>query len=356
MTEKTPAPTPQGAFAANLRAMSQRVWTAIKTNWQLKLMSLAIALIIWGGLISQDETLTREKVFAEVPLTITGLDTLQRSGLIVVGGLENVKPIRMRAEVPQKAYDAASYIHYSVRADMGRITAPGEQTVPIQTSASSAYGAVTWLSEDEVTVQVEEYITRRRIPVRLERVGEIAEGFYAAGASVDPSNVVISGPRSLVEGIAVVTASLDLDEFSATQRTAAVPFRLLRADGTEVISDLISVTSENVLLDTLLVEQSVYPTFSARVNLTGAVTGIPAQGYEVKSVTAQPDTVLLAGEAEDIDGVTLLDLDSPVDVTGQRETLIRAVRVLRPGNVIFMSDNAVYVTVEIGPAETGAPE
>ncbi|HSK68271.1 MAG TPA: CdaR family protein [Candidatus Limnocylindria bacterium] len=351
MTEKAPAPAPQGGAVLELRSVARRVWGALKTNWRLKLVSIAIALIIWGGLMSQDASLTREKVFADVPLTITGLDTLQRSGLVVVDGLGDIKPLRVRAEVPQKAYDAASYIHYSIRADMGRITAAGRQTVPIQTSASSAYGAVTWLSQEEVTVMVEEYVTRRRVPVRLERVGKIAEGYYAAGASVDPASVVVSGPRSLVQDIVVVTATLDLGAFPGKQGTAAVPFRLLRADGTEVKSPLISVTSENVLLDTLLVEQSVYPTTEARVNLTGAVVGEPAPGFEVKGVTADPETVVLAGEAEDIDGITLVDLSSPVDVTGQRETIIRAVRVQRPTDVVYLSGNSVYVTVEIGPVE-----
>jgi hypothetical protein len=45
----------------------------------------------------------------------------------------------------------------------------------------------------------------------------------------------------------------------------------------------------------------------------------------------------------------MVDLASPVDVNGMMETIIRAVKVMKPADAVNINENAVYVTVEIRP-------
>ena len=125
-------------------------------------------------------------------------DTLRRNGFIIVSGLESLPTVRFRADVPQKVYNIASASNYNLRIDLARIHDTGEQTLNIISTTTNTYGTVTEMSVSTVTVQVEEYISRSRIPVRLSTTGNPPDGFYAAGASVDPSYVTVSGPRSLV--------------------------------------------------------------------------------------------------------------------------------------------------------------
>lgn len=336
------------------RAVFKRVRQAIINNWQLKILSLLVALVVWGALISEDPNLTREKTFTDVPISITGVELLQRNGLIIVEGLEDLPPLRMRAQVPQKSYAAAIPANFSVRVDVSRITQAGEQTVPIQTLSTTTFGTVEWMSTNEIKVKVDEYITRRRVPVKLTKSGQTPEGYYSASTSADPNNVVISGPRSLVEKISTVSASYNPAQHDLTVgvQYSAVPFKLLAADGTEIKSNLISVTSENVLLDTLLVEQVIYPTKFADINLTGLLKGKVAEGYQVIKVTADPPQVRIAGNEDELASLKLLDLSSVIDVEGLSDTVIRALRVEKPQGVLHMSDSAVYVTVEIGPVVT----
>ena len=330
----------------------------LKNNWKLKLLSLAVALTVWGALISEDASLTREKTFHDVPVSVTGTEALQRSGLIIVDGLDNLQPIRMRAEVPQKVYDSATPANYAVRVDVSRITGVGEQKVPIQTSATAAYGTVSWLSSNEITVQVDEYVTRRRVPVRLASSGQAPEGYYAAGASVDPVNVVISGPRSLVEQIEAVSATYNPFNLASSSgvQYSAVPFKLVTADGREISSKLISVTSENVLLDTLLVEQTVYPMKFAEINLTGITKGQVQAGYTIAGITAEPAQVRIAGALQEIDSINILNLASAIDVSDLSETVIRALRVEKPAGAVYLSESAVVVTIEIVPDREEAGE
>lgn len=332
-------------------ALLSRAWHAIKSNWKLKLISLVVAITIWGALISEDATLTREKTFNDVAVSVTGADTLQRNGYVVIDGLDNLPPIRMRAEVPQKAWESALPAYYSVRVDVSRITATGTQSLPILTSSTSAYGTVEWLSTEQIQVTVDEYITRRRVPVRLAPTGQVPSGLFASSAIVDPADVVVSGPRSLVSRVSHLLANYNqsaLVEGSGLQYSA-VPFRIIATDGSELASKHIAITNENVLLDTLLVEQAVYPMKQVDINLTGLTRGKVLDGYEITGITADPPFVRIAGREEDLEGVTMLDLNASIDVTGLSESFIRALRVEKPAGAQYISDNAVYVTINIQP-------
>lgn len=334
-------------------ALLKRVRHMLFSNWKMKLLSVLIALTIWGALMSEDATLTREKTFNDVSVSITGIETLQRNGLVIVDGLDQLQPIRMRADVPQKMYDSAQPSHYSVRADVSRIMETGIQKVPIQTLSTTTYGAVSWLSSAEISVRVEEYVTRRRIPVRLVQTGQVPEGYYVGGASVDPNNVVVSGPRSLVESVAYIQANYNpgnLEEIYGVQYSA-VPFKLIAADGKTIDNKLVSVTSENVLLDTLLVEQSVYPMKAVNINLTGILKGEVREGFKLAGIRTDPGQVSIAGSPDEIGGITMVDLSSSIDISGLGESIIRALKIDKPAGVTYMSESAVYVMVDIVPDE-----
>ena len=97
----------------DIKATLLRLKTWITHNWPWKLLSLFLAICLWSGLITQDESLTREKVFNDVTINIVNADTLRRNGFIIVSGLENLPTVRFRADVPQKVYNIASASNYN---------------------------------------------------------------------------------------------------------------------------------------------------------------------------------------------------------------------------------------------------
>jgi len=182
-------------------------------------------------------------------------------------------------------------------------------------------------------------------------VGKAPEGYYAGTASIDPPIVTVSGPRSLVEKITRAEAVLDLSKLPAREgllRTA-LTFQLLDEEGKAIESDLLEVTSQSVLVDSLVVEQYMYATKSMQVADIGLVSGKPEDGYEIKSVSYMPETVTAAARSMNLDALDTLYTNSSVDVTGRRETFQAQVRVRRPSELIYLSADTITVTVEIGP-------
>lgn len=324
-------------------------------NWPWKLLSLVLAICLWSGLITQDDSLSREKIFSDVPISVVNADTLRRNGFIIVSGLDDLPTARLHVDVPQKNYNTVTAGNYNLRVDLSRIRETGEQTLQVLSSSSTTYGTVTEISVESITVQVEEYVSRSRIPVRLNSTGSLPAGLYGGDAQVDPSFVMVSGPKSMVEAVVRCVADYDLSTLTATpglERTA-VSFRLMDASGNEISSDLIDVTSQSVSLDSITVSQTLYTEKSLVVNTADMVTGVPAEGYIIRRVSAEPTTVIAAGKEAYLNTLNELHMaefvEQQIDVTGLSSTVTRNVALSRPADIVYFSNDTIMITIEIAP-------
>lgn len=136
-----------------------------------------------------------------------------------------------------------------------------------------------------MTIDVEEYITRFRIPVSVQTVGSAPEGYYAGAATLDPPTVTISGPKSMVDKIVRAEVVLELNNLPQREGTIrkALAYTLLDENNNAIESDLLEVTSESVLLDSVIVEQTMYAMKTLELSQTGLIQGTPKEGYEIKN-------------------------------------------------------------------------
>lgn len=326
----------------------------VRHNWVSKLVCLLLAVLLWGFVISQNTSLTRTKVFTGVQLSASksAVTTLRQNGFIITSGLENLPSIRFTAEVPQKYYDTVSENTYSLRLDLTRITQSGWQQVPVVYTNSTVYGNVTSISLSTVDVFVEEYVTRTRIPVSVQYTGTLPDGMYADIPKADPGIVSVAGPRSKVMDITRCVAMMDLNSISAAPVTllSAVDFQLYDAAGNVISMDNITVTvsGQTTAIDSIVVEQNVWPQFTLSVSQNGIVRGKPADGFDVKSIKLSDTELTVALETASCDQDAVY-LTSAVDLTGATATFTRGVTVAKPTGCKHISKEIVYITVEIGP-------
>lgn len=328
--------TPQAPQGGRLRQVLHILWGMIKNNWGFKLLAMVLAIVLWSGLITQDPNLTREKVFSDVKISVSGTDSIKRSGKIVVNDLtEQLTGAQLWVDVPQMKYSAAYSGAYNARIDLSRVTQIGTQELEVLTTNSATYGTVSEVSPATIQVEVEEYITRYRIPVNVAVSGELPVGFYASVAQPDPPMVAVSGPKSLVERIVQAEAVLEQSSLQPQEGEVriAAPFYLLDAAGNRVESSLLSVTSESVLLDSVVVEFSLYSTKSMVISSLGLTTGAPAEGYEIKGVSCEPDFVMAAGKAENLALLDTLYANNAIDVTGRMTSFQQVLKVRRPSEL-----------------------
>ena len=341
---------------ARRAAILRRIRSILLENWGTKLLAILIAIALWAGLITQDPTLTREKQFNDVSVSINGADTIKRYGYIVLNDLDELLDnVTLRVSVPQGQYTTAQASNYSVRIELSRLRQAGEQTVKIQSTNSTAYGTVMEIVPSSVTLTVDEYVTRYRVPVTVVTEGEVPEDFYALDPATDPAMVAVSGPKTLVEQVVSAKVVVDQSTLPAKEGKVrrALSFELVDVNGNPIESNLLEVTSESVLLDSIIVEQTVYSKRTVQMSDVGLVTGEPAAGYEVKDVYISPSVVIIAGREAVIQDLDLFYANNTVDITGLSESVSKVLWVRSPSTIKYASTDMVTVAVEIGPIITG---
>ena len=350
----------KSSFSARSKEIGKQLLKAGKHvlfhNGWVKLLAVLISLTLWAGLISQDNTLTRDKTWQNVSVSISGADTLKRNGFIVTSDLEEMlSNVTVSAAVPQKQYDAAETSAYNLRVDLTRINGTGEQELRILSTASSTYGKVVSTVPSTVTVQVEEYFVRQRIPVQVDVTGDYKNGWYGdwymPSPSVDPVLVAVNGPRDIVNTISRAKATLNPENIEWAEGTMQTTseIRLYNRSGEEVSSPLINITTESVIIDTVLVECSILPTKSFNIRNLIETQGMVKDGYRVSSVKVSPETIRVAARNEVLEQMDDIAMDRNINLQDLSETTVFQMKVQKPSEDAVLSNETVTVTVEVEP-------
>ena len=324
-------------------------------NGLLKAISILISIVLWAGLISQDENVTRDKSFQNVAVTVSGTETLKSNGLIVVSDLdEMLDDVSITAAVPQKQYERAEASSYNVRVDLSRIKGTGEQEIKIQSTNSSTFGRVTSTNPSSVKVLVEDYIIRQRIPVSVTPPDDIPEGWYMSTPSVDPALIAVSGPRSIVQNISRARAFINTDdiEWKEGQIVISSEIVLYTSQGEVIQSPLLSLTSSSLNIDSVLIELNLLPSIMFETSDLIQTTGVVADGYHVRNIRISPETVTVAARQEVLEQMNELSLERhTINVTGLTETTPFQLKVQKPSEDSILSNDTITVTIEIEAEE-----
>ena len=343
------------AFQKYLISVKNGLRHLILHNGWLKAIAVVISVILWAGLISQDENITRDKVFQNVSVSVTGTDTMKNNKYIVVSDLNEVLDnVSIVAAVPQKQYENVEASAYNVRLDLSRINGTGEQEIKLQSTNSSTFGRVTSINPSSVLVDVEEYIIRPRIPVSVTVEGDIPDGWYMSTPSVDYSLIAVSGPRSMVQDISRARAFINTADIEWKEGTIITSSKIQLYDRTgEIVqSPLLSMTSSSLTIDSVLIEINILPSESFETIDLIQKSGDAAKGYIVKNIKVSPEIVTVAARREVLDQLSDLSMDrNTVNINNLTETTVFQLKVQKPSEDAILSNDTITVTVEIEPEE-----
>jgi len=174
----------------------------IFANFWWKLLSLAIAGVLWVLLVGQTD------LVSSIPVA------LQLRHIPKELELSSDLPERVHVQVhgPAGRLTMENLNRTAVAIDLSSVDKPGERTVTLDQSMVSLPPGVHLdrIIPAQVRLTFEERVTRE-VAVLVRFAGAIPEGYRLANQSVLPERIRITGPRSRVENIITVqTDPLDL--------------------------------------------------------------------------------------------------------------------------------------------------
>lgn len=336
-----------------LGSFVRRALHSLRRHPLMKLLALLMAVIFWAVLIASDPTILREKVIPEAEVTILGLDALNRRGFTVSEDLSGKQiTVRMRTEVAQRDYERVTASSFAPRLDLSRAkNMVGEQKIYFSQGLTT-YGEVIEFDPAYVTVDIEPYSTRSRVPIVVDQAGESEESLWVQKPTVEPEYVTVSGPKSLVDQIANAVVVLPLEALSSARESDSISaaITLRDKDMQPISSPLISITSESVAISAAVIHVTVYPMIELPVDASTAIRGTPGHGYAVGDVHLSPESVLVAGPQEALDRLKALYIETPVDVSGATEPILGGSELRVSQELEYVSASEVVIQVNIDPA------
>jgi YbbR domain-containing protein len=303
-------------------------------NWPLKLAAVGLATLLYGGLVLSQST---QSFTSPVPIQIEDppADVLVLSNLGSVTRIDYVAPPDLGLRI-----DSASF---AATVDISDIEPTGQPvSVDVTVEATDPRVQVLNWEPRAITVTIDRLGTRE---VPIEAVLQpLPSGLDAGDPVLEQETALVSGPESVVATIVKVQADVTVDAtgVDVNELVPLVPVDNLGQRLSE---------SARVEVEPALVRVRV-PVFTDRrtksLPVTPIVTGTPAAGFEVESVTVDPPVVNIEGDANDLAGLDRLDT-APVVVSGASSELVEEVGLVLPPGVQPVGDGTVEVTVRLRP-------
>ena len=296
----------------------------------VRIVAVAIALILWA--YANNGQSQGQQVVTAVPVEVRNLpaDTVvtqvnPASVNVTLGG-DTLARQRLSANADLQA-----------QIDLSGL-GPGRHQIRIDTVPVPRGVTLIAITPASVVVTMEA-LERRSIEVSLVTVGVPASGFVVDSLQARPGQIEVSGPSSVVWRVARVEGSLRIDG-SNTGFRQTVTLSAVDADGA-------SVSGVRLQPDQVDAQVTITPApMSKSLPVEVPVTGQPAKGYHVVSVTVVPAQVTVSGPPELVRPLQSLRTD-PVDVSGLKETLSRSVGLVLPDGVHMLNGEPVDVEVSI---------
>ena len=198
-------------------------------NWPAKVLSLALALILFIF----HRMITLETRFFSVPIAIENLNTMVPSSSY---------PRLIRVSIRGETNSIYSVLEDDVEVyvDMNRFDAPGTYIVPVQwrRKGTAQLAEPMQVSVDPIEITLSLDFKRSKfVPVVADFVGQVETGYNMTSYTLNPNQIVIDGPATLMDGVSeVFTEQIDLSgRISDFTITAAIlqrdPLIVIRGNG-----------------------------------------------------------------------------------------------------------------------------
>jgi YbbR domain-containing protein len=300
-------------------------------NWPLKLAAVALATLMYGGLALSQNTQTYD---LRVPVQYIN----SPSNAVVLPRIPPpVNTIRYFAPTGVAVATGSFLATINLAPFEGKT---GVLNVPIDVTTPDSRVRIISYEPQFVPIQLDQLTTKEDVPVKVVH-GPTPDGLTLGPTTVDPAVVTVSGAASIVNQVDSVRADVTIQStgIDIDEDVQLVPVDKL---GNELRPLEVTPATARVVIPVFSDQQSR----TLPVNVI--ITGVPAAGFEIESVTVQPQVVLVAGDADQLVDLTRVDT-TPISMTGVSEDETVEADLALPTGVVAVDDAPITVTIKIRP-------
>ncbi len=306
-------------------------------NWGLKLGAVALATVLYTGLVFSGSF--SEKTFTDVPVTTLN----QPTGTYLLSQQLGTVDIRYRIAIdPTVRVTADSFAVTIDLAGYNMTRSPEVQALPIRVIPVTEGITVLTYAPRTLSVGLDR-LNEAQVRVAVDS-GDVPEGLEIGTPKLSIQTVTASGPESRVHRVdrALATVRIDQSGIDCCGQVELVPVDI---DGRRVESVELNPSTVRVEIDVSTVE------VSRTVPIRPLLVGSPAAGFEVGTVSSEPAVVTLRG-APDVLAAIVEVVTEPIALVGSKAPLRPTVALVLPPGARLADPADAEATVSVLIRET----
>lgn len=288
----------------------------IANNLSLKILSVAIAILIWLLVVNADNPIgTKSFVIGDVQLLNEAY--LDADGKMCMQD-DKQESIRVTIKTNRKTLDRITASDIKAVADLQQAVSLNTDPVmvPITVSCDKVLPDNIEVTPQNLSIHIEDKDTQEFVVNVTTNNTKPDKGYEVGTLTSNPEKLKITGPTSLINKIDKVNASVDVDGASEDV-TEETDVKIIDKNGEEFTdTDMAYLNISKVSVTARL--WKVRP----EVRIKAEYEGTPADGYEVESISTTPNVISVAGSDEALSALeeqnnTITIPSSVTDVSGK---------------------------------------
>lgn len=319
-------------------------------NLSLKILSVIAAVLLWLVVVNVDDPIKTE-TYSGIRVTMVNESAITNKGKVYKIEDES-DVISVTVSAKRSVHKALSSSDFIATADMEKdIQYDNLVAINVTCTNKNVKAADIKKSRNNVKVSIEDSATEE-FNVVVKQRGTPGSG-YVVGEMIPEQRVIsVTGPASLIAKIKRIEAEVDV-----TGRTAddvlTCSLSVVNSDGDALDTTYLEFNGKSIGISV-----KVNMLRTKEVPLKIGVSGTPASGYRYIDMSFKPETVMIAGEAEDLQEIAVLRVpDEAVNIEGLRSTTELEISLTEylPENIRLVdevADGLVVVTVTLEGEQT----
>jgi YbbR domain-containing protein len=309
-------------------------------NLQSFLWALAIAFAVWIAAVTAADPDQVRIYPTPIKVEIVGQDP----GLIINGTIPKETQVTLRA--PQSVWNQLTAHPDSVRAvlDLSGLSS-GEHKLDLQIQVDARPVRIVTVSPATVSLTLEPLITRT-FALQSTISGQPAIGYQAGDLSVEPKEVMLAGPQSIVSRVTRVRVSVNLSGIRETI-DQSVPIEVLDQNNVPVTG--LSVHPDRAQVSLPVSRQGGFRDMAVKVIVHGQV----ANGYRLDSISVFPPVVTVFSSDPDLTNALPGVVETqPLDLQNASNNLNLRLSLNLPAGISVVGPQTVLIEAGISPIQS----
>ncbi|MGF0040527.1 CdaR family protein [Peptoniphilaceae bacterium SGI.131] len=288
----------------------------LKNNWKQKLLSLILAIVLWGFVVAGENPTVTTRM-TEVPIVIDNAEDLENKGLVLMPNYRKYIDVMISGKRNQIINMTPSHIR--VTADLAGL---GEGTHNVRLKYSLPTGVNLESESQVISAEIQKLISKD-FSVNVDKVGNLPAGYLIESIKATPEKITLRGARSTIDSITNLSASLTLNQVEDDIVTN-VDVVAMNSEGQKV--DNITYGQKFVNLTALILKQK-----EVSININTATDTLNPD-YKLKNIAINPSKVYIKGKKELVDKLKEVDTQD-IDLSDVSKSGVRKVKLELPSGI-----------------------